>query len=70
MSVDTTGAGDAFYGAILSQLDRIGFENFVKDKNVIKEVLRFANLTGALTTTKKGAIDALPTLEEINTFTK
>lgn len=68
--VDTTGAGDAFYGAILSQLDRIGFENFVKDKNVIKEVLRFANLIGALTTTKKGAIDALPTLEEINSFTK
>lgn len=68
--IDTTGAGDAFYSAILTKIDSIGFENFLKDKEVIKEVLRFANVCGALTTTKKGAIDALPTLEEISSLIK
>lgn len=64
--IDTTGAGDAFFAAVLTKIDSIGFNNLVKDKEIIKEVLKFANISGALTTTKKGAIDALPSIDEVN----
>lgn len=56
--VDTCGAGDAFYGACLSGLDR---------KKDMAETLRLANIVGALTTLKVGAIDALPSAEELAT---
>ncbi len=66
-AIDTTGAGDAFMGAILykltgKSLDEIN--NF--QKNQFEEIVNFANATGALTTTKKGAIPAMPGLKEIN----
>jgi sugar/nucleoside kinase (ribokinase family) len=32
----------------------------------MNEILRFANVVGALATKKKGAIDSLPSLEEVN----
>lgn len=56
--IDTTGAGDAFYGALLSRLDREGFENLEKS-------VYFANVCGSLTTTRKGSAEAVPTREEI-----
>lgn len=56
---DTTGAGDAFWGALLSRIDAHGFDG-------IAQSVRFANVCGALTTTRKGATDAIPTLAEIN----
>ena len=59
--IDTTGAGDAFYGALLSKLDRNGFENL--DKSVF-----FANVCGSITTTRKGSAEAVPSLEEINQY--
>jgi len=59
--VDTTGAGDAFYGALLSKLDREGFGN-------LDESVFFANVCGALTTTRKGAAEAVPFLEEIEKY--
>ncbi len=56
--IDTTGAGDAFYGGILHCLDGINIKNLtVKQLN---EILAFANVCGALNTLKKGAIDGLP----------
>lgn len=58
-SVDTCGAGDAFYGACLKGLDE------GKD---LYETVRFANIVGALTTLKTGAIDALPTIEEVQKY--
>lgn len=59
--IDTTGAGDAFYGALLSKLDREGFGN-------LDESVFFANVCGALTTTRKGAAEAVPFLEEIEKY--
>ena len=62
--VDTTGAGDAFYGAVLSQLDKN--LNFTLDD--IKEILKLGNACGALATLGKGAIAPLATLEEAKAF--
>lgn len=65
-SIDSTGAGDAFVGAALYQLantDQIQSvdADFVK----LREIVAFANKVGALVCTKIGAIDALPSLDEI-----
>jgi fructokinase len=65
---DTTGAGDAFIGGLLFKLLEMGAEpsnmsEVLHDNH--GEILRFANASGALTTTQKGAISALPTKEQI-----
>ena len=65
--IDTTGAGDAFYSYFLYCYDK-GFD--IKDDNQIIDVLRKANVTGALATQRKGAIDVAPSLEEIDDFLK
>lgn len=59
--IDTTGAGDAFYGALLSRLDEEGFHDL--DRSVF-----FANVCGALTTTRLGSAEAVPTREEIEQY--
>lgn len=64
--VDTTGAGDAFVGALLTKL--IQDQSILQDEKRLREVLRFANACGAITTTKKGAIPALPSLTEALAF--
>ena len=64
-SIDATGAGDAFLGAILFQILKL--DKDLTDwtgEDLIRSV-RFANATGALATTKKGAIPAMPSLDEI-----
>lgn len=64
ISVDTTGAGDAFMGACLSFIcrcaDKAQFENGISD------MLTRANAAAALTCTKPGAMPAIPTQNEIN----
>lgn len=65
---DTTGAGDAFIGAFLYQLlkKKADQESLVDIVNeYYKEILAFANASGALTTTGKGAISSLPSKKEI-----
>lgn len=61
--VDTTGAGDAFYAGILSQIDGLTKDNWTKDK--LDYAFLFGNICGALNTLGKGAIDNLPTKEEV-----
>jgi len=62
--VDSTGAGDAFVGAVLKQLAEI------KDKQNItfeewNKTISFANKVGAITCTNYGAIASMPTLRDI-----
>lgn len=64
-AIDSTGCGDSFVGALLTQLTRVGLENL--DAH-IQAALRFANAAGALTSTRRGAIPALPTLKQVNDF--
>lgn len=64
-SVDTTGAGDAFWGAMLYQLQKSGKkpDSFTEDE--LKRFMDYANAAGSLATTKKGAIPSLPDEPEI-----
>ncbi|XP_078433807.1 putative fructokinase-4 [Wolffia australiana] len=61
-AVDTTGAGDAFIGSVLCKI--AGDPSALQNESKLREVLRFANACGAITTTKRGAIPALPTAPE------
>ena len=65
---DTTGAGDSFIGAILYKISsqNITLTDLVSlDKNTVENILDFANRTAAITVSRKGAIGALPTFEEV-----
>ena len=62
--VDTTGAGDAFYACVLRYLDELKLQTITDD--VFVKILKKANRCGALACGKKGALSALPTLEELN----
>ena len=56
-AIDTTGAGDAFNGGLAYGLSK---------EKPIKECLELANRVAGLSTTKLGAGDAMPFLEDIN----
>ncbi|XP_021812966.1 probable fructokinase-5 [Prunus avium] len=58
-AVDTTGAGDAFVGSFLVSMAKD--MSIFEDETKLKEALSFANACGAICTTQKGAIPALPT---------
>ncbi len=59
--VDTTGAGDAFNGALAYCLD---------NNMSLKEAAEFANAVAALTVTKRGALVSLPRMKEVKEFLK
>ncbi len=65
--MDTTGAGDAFYSYFLYSLDK-GLD--LSNKEDIYSALKRANVVGGIATSKKGAIDVAPSLEEIEVFLK
>lgn len=66
-AVDTTGAGDGFVGGLLfSIMNEGGLDNM--DWSRMEKAFRLANAVGTLTATKKGAITALPTMEEVKKF--
>jgi fructokinase len=64
-TVDTTGAGDAFFGAFIYRLLQKNKALSDLDKADMDNMVDFANAAGSLATTKKGAIPAMPTLSEI-----
>ncbi|WP_110931906.1 PfkB family carbohydrate kinase [Paenibacillus bouchesdurhonensis] len=64
--IDTTGAGDAFLGCLLYKILETGSSLNNLTNQQITSMLTFANAGGALVTTRKGALGAMPTIEEIN----
>jgi len=58
--VDTVGAGDAFWGALLSRLHRHRGDIEDIDCKTLAEMLAYANAAGAISVTKPGAIGSLP----------
>jgi fructokinase len=63
-AVDTTGAGDGFVAGLMHGILSYG-DDF---DHHLDEIARFANAVGAITTTKRGAIPALPTRAEVEAF--
>ena len=57
--LDTTGAGDAFNGALSVALS---------NEYNIKDAVIFANKVGGISTTKLGAANAMPTFEEVEKY--
>lgn len=65
-ALDTTGAGDAFLGAVLFRLQQTDFKDLEDlDEAAWEEMLSFGNAAGGLTTLKRGGIPALPALCDI-----
>ncbi|MGX2957198.1 aminoimidazole riboside kinase [Ursidibacter arcticus] len=63
--VDTTGAGDAFVSGLLAGLSQ---QPEWKNEQVLTEIIRKANASGALATTAKGAMSALPNKQQLDEF--
>jgi len=65
--VDTTGAGDAFVGGLLRYLSSC--HNWFTQDEIVTAV-KWANACGALAVTKKGAMTALPNMQQLNHYLK
>tara|TARA_R110000744_G_scaffold109619_1_gene207116 strand:+ start:9004 stop:9948 length:945 start_codon:yes stop_codon:yes gene_type:complete len=64
---DTTGAGDAFIGCLLQQISQHSkFENVLADEKLLTNMVARANKAGAITTENFGAIESLPTLQQLD----
>ena len=67
-AIDTTGAGDAFYRAAISRMllsDELNITKLLKEEG--QDILRFSNMVAAQVTTKYGAIESIPTIEDVTT---
>ena len=64
-AIDTTGAGDAFVSGILYSLHE--YDGAISSLTIEEatEMAHFASISGALAASTKGAMTALPTLEEV-----
>ena len=62
-TIETTGAGDTFFGSVLHQILEKGFRPYTKEE--LDEMLRFANAAAALVTTRRGALRVMPSKAEI-----
>lgn len=68
-AVDATGAGDSLIGAVLYRLmNEKDKTNLGKEH--LQEIIAFANAVAAIVVTRKGAIDAMPTISEVENFMK
>ncbi len=64
--VDTTGAGDSFMGCSISKVLEYGIQNL--NKNNLKDILLFANAGASLVASKRGVINILPNVDDIETI--
>lgn len=60
-AMDTTGAGDGFVAGLLAGI----LQHPADYMDKLETIVRYANACGALTTTQRGAIPALPTQQEV-----
>lgn len=68
-TVDTTGAGDAFWGGFLSYIMNQETSSLSQlNDELLKCAVVYGNVSGALSVQEKGAIASLPTRERIENF--
>lgn len=63
-TVDTTGAGDTFFGCILHKILENNDQEWCQE--TLQQALQFANAAAAIITTRKGALAVMPAMDEIN----
>jgi fructokinase len=64
--IDTTGAGDAFIGCLLQQIATLpNSMQILEDDALLLEMVKKANKAGAITTTGFGAIESLPSQDQL-----
>lgn len=64
--VDTTGAGDSFWGGFLSYLLRAGVKATADlTEELLLKAMHYGNVAGWLCVQKKGAMESLPTYEQV-----
>jgi len=69
-TIDAIGCGDAFLGAILHCLTQFDNLDDAFNKVEIEKIVQFAAAAGALTSTKRGALPAIPYRNEVDNFIK
>ena len=62
---DTNGAGDSFWGGFLYQVNASGKRPEELTKEELTEFARFGNAVASLCVENKGAIPAMPTMEQV-----
>jgi fructokinase len=67
-AVDTTGAGDAFWGGFLHKLLQSGKTPSTMTLTDAAAFARWGNATAALCIKKRGAIPAMPSADEVSAF--
>lgn len=69
-TVDTTGAGDGFMAGVISRILSLGGRPALESlsQKLLTEISRFANAVGGITSTRKGAIPALPSARDVAEF--
>ena len=63
--VDTTGAGDSFWGGFLYQLVKSQKDPAEVTLEEAKSFARFGNAVASLCVEKRGGIPAMPTMEQV-----
>jgi len=63
---DTNGAGDTFFGAVLAQLSKVEHPAGLSVEE-LERILFFSNKAAAITTSRHGAIPAMPTYDQVFT---
>jgi fructokinase len=66
--VDTTGAGDAFWGGFLYKLAKSGHRPNELSKEQLRDFTEFANAVASLCVQKRGGIPAMPTINMVKDF--
>lgn len=61
--IDTTGAGDAFYGVCLYHIAKLGMEELTMDR--LQDIAMEANAAGSIVTGRRGSMCVMPTCNEI-----
>lgn len=67
-TIETTGAGDTFFGCVLHFILENGFRDYTEDE--LREMLQFANSGASIITTRKGALRVMPAKEEVEALKK
>ena len=63
-TIETTGAGDTFFGSCLHFVLERGLDDLKEDD--LREMLTFANAAASIITTRKGALKVMPSESEIS----